>query len=528
MGNLSAKLNSRFAAITAAAVIALGILFPIMPIRAHAASLTVAPRVSFTFDDGLMSSYTQAAPTLAKYGYAGVLYTSTACIGSVNTCPAEPTHSYMTWNEVNGLKNTYGWEIAAHTVNHPLLASTDPASQPVALTPAQVAKELTDSRAAIKLNTGSEGVNFASPYGDWTPPVLANIAKYQASHRGFADSIDQDANGVIDHANVFPYSDYLLYDLQVQAGVTVAAVKSFIDQSVAANHWLVLTFHDIQPVASTNPDDYQYNTADLDAIAAYVKSKNAQVVTIEGGMVTNAGNLLPGASFDTPLSSVTTDMTSWSTDAPTTIKQDTANNGNYPSPQNSVSLTGTAAATHLYSPRVAVNPAKSYIIKNYLTVSAITVAAGHEVAFYVEEYDAAGNMLPILQYKKSETSVWTEYLNYEYKPSAPTVAMARMQIVVTANSGIKAIIDNVQMFANDGSTTTTPGTPVVVTPVTPPVTTTVKAGDVNSDGRIDALDLSSVLAHWNKAGAVRTDGDLSGDGKVDALDLSLILSNWGK
>jgi len=213
-----------------------------------------------------------------------------------------------------------------------------------------------------------------------------------------------------------------------------------------------------------------------------------------------------------------------STDAPATIKQDTGNNGNYPSPQNSVSLTGTAANTHLYSPRVAVDASKRYIIKNYLSVSAISVAAGHEVAFYVEEYDAAGNMLLPIQYKKSETSVWTEYLNYEYIPSSANVAQVRMQIVVTANSGVKAILDNVQLFATDGSTTTNPG------PVTPPVVippVTGKAGDINGDSKINAVDLSILLSNWNKS-AARDKGDLSGDGKVSAGDLSILLSNWGK
>jgi len=79
--------------------------------------------------------------------------------------------------------------------------------------------------------------------------------------------------------------------------------------------WLVLTFHNIKPVASTNPDDYEYNTADLDAIAAYVKASGMPVVTkTMEVLVTNAGNLLPNYSFDTALSTNTADTTSWSTD----------------------------------------------------------------------------------------------------------------------------------------------------------------------------------------------------------------------
>lgn len=194
-------------------------------------------------------------------------------------------------------------------------------------------------------------------------------------------------------------------------------------------------------------------------------------------------------------------------------------------------MNGSTAATHLFSPRVPVVATKSYIVKNYLNVVKMTVAAGHEIAFYIDEYDASGAYLgATARYMKSEVGnagnpagSWVESLNFTYTPTAGA-AFARLQIVDTANSGAQVYLDNIQMFANDGSTT---GTATVPPVVTPPVTTG-KAGDVNGDGRIDALDLSSVLAHWNKTGAVRTDGDLSGDSKVDALDLSLILSNWGK
>jgi peptidoglycan/xylan/chitin deacetylase (PgdA/CDA1 family) len=42
----------------------------ISPLSAHAAVTNITPqaKVSFTFDDGLASAITQAAPTLSKYG----------------------------------------------------------------------------------------------------------------------------------------------------------------------------------------------------------------------------------------------------------------------------------------------------------------------------------------------------------------------------------------------------------------------------------------------------------------------------
>ncbi|MBX4197355.1 polysaccharide deacetylase family protein, partial [Candidatus Saccharibacteria bacterium] len=437
-------------------------------------------------------------------------------------CGAEPAASYMTWAQISQLKNTYGWEIASHTVTHPLLASSDPSFQPSVLTPTQVDNELTTSKLSIGTNTGVTPTDFATPYGDWTPPVLAQIARVYASHRGFADNIDQNGDGVIDHGNTYPYNDYLLYDYQVQAGVTVAQVENIINQTKANNQWLILTFHDISPTASTNPDNYQYNTADLDAIAAYVKAQGIPVVNINGGLVTNVGNLLANSSFDAALSSNTADTTAWSTDSPTTIKQDSANNGNYPSPANSALLTGTAANTHLFSPRVAVDGTKTYVLKNYLNVTNMAVAAGHEIAFYIDEYDASGAYLgATARYMKSEvgnaanpTGAWVENLNFTYTPTA-TAKFARLQLVVTANSGAKVYLDNVQWFAEDGSTTGGQGA-------------VGKAGDVNGDGAINALDLSILLSHWNQAGATHATGDLSGDAAVNALDLSILLSNWGK
>lgn len=483
------------------------------------AALTPAARVSFTFDDALTSALTEAAPTLAKYGFTGTNYVATGCVGAVGTCGAEPSASYMNWSQINQLKNSYGWEIAAHTVSHSLLASSDPESQPAVLTPSQVLDELTNSKQALASN-GITATNFASPYGDWTPPVLAQIAQNYASHRGFADSIDQNADGVIEHGNTFPYNDYLIYDLPVQAGVTVAQVKSMIDQTKANNQWLVLTFHDIKPVASTNPDDYQYNTADLDQIAAYVKSLNMQVVNINGGLATNAGNLLANSSFDTAISNNIADTTVWSTDDPTNIKQDTGNHGNYPSPTNSVSLTGTTKNIELFSPQVPVVSTKTYVIKNYLNLTKIAVATGHEVDFYIDEYDANGTWLQA-QFKKAEvgnnanpTGAWVQYLNFEYKPTSANVTKARLQVVLTANSEVQAYLDNVQWFAEDGSTTGGLGGGS-------------RVGDINvpPDGLVNITDLSILLSHWGQSGV---SGNFDNNPIININDLSILLANWSK
>ena len=82
------------------------------PINPNVASA----RVTFTFDDGFDSMYSVAAPSLAKYGMAGVGYIVTSCVGMTtvpNTCHADENTPYMTWDQVTGLQNQFGWEIDA-------------------------------------------------------------------------------------------------------------------------------------------------------------------------------------------------------------------------------------------------------------------------------------------------------------------------------------------------------------------------------------------------------------------------------
>jgi hypothetical protein len=50
-------------------------------------------------------------------------------------------------------------------------------------------------------------------------------------------------------------------------------------------------------------------------------------------------------------------------------------------------------------------------------------------------------------------------------------------------------------------------------------------GDLNTDGKVDILDLSIMLSHWNTNNAT---SDINHDGNVTVLDLSALLSHWGQ
>lgn len=416
------------------------------PLMAKAATTSTtqnaspAAQISFTFDDGLQSAYTQAAPTLAKYGLTGTDAIITNCVGMTkvpNTCRANTDAPYMTWAQVQAMQNTYGWEISSHTVDHDCLATsaaTDPSDcQKNLLTQAQVDAELANSKTALASH-GINATDFMPPYGDYNTMVLAQIAKYYATMRQFAN-----AGG---NTNVWPYSDYYLWDYIVQEGTTpVSAVETAINNAIANKQWLILTFHDIQPTPSTNPDDYQYGTSELAQIAQYVQSKEqaSQIksVHVSQGLVTSSTNLLTNGNFAAGIAD------GWTTDNATDVKANSSNNGSYPNATYSVKVTtpSTGANVHLFSPKVPVNAGTTYMFKNFLNLQSETSGT---VGYYVDEYDANGNWISG-QYLKQETGPFVEDMNFTYKPTSANVSYASLQIIANGKS-MTAYLANSQMF----------------------------------------------------------------------------------
>jgi peptidoglycan/xylan/chitin deacetylase (PgdA/CDA1 family) len=415
-----------------------------LPHTAHAAVTNPAPaaHVSFTFDDSLQSAYTNAEPILAKYGLTGTDYVITNCVGMTttpNTCNANQSTPYMTWSQVQSLQNTDGWEIGSHTVDHDCLASsaqTDPSdcANPAPLTTAQIDTELSSSKSTLAAN-GINATDFAPPYGDYNNNVIAQIAKYYATMRQFKNAAN--------NANVWPYSDYYLQDFTVlESTDPVSSVEAAINNAITNNQWLVLTFHDIEPTPSSNPDNYQYGTAELSQIAAYVQSKESagliQPEHVSQGLVTSNTNLLPNGNFSSGISG------GWTTDNSADVVADTGSNGSYPNSTYAVKVStpSSGANVHLFSPKVAVDPNTTYMFKNFLNTQSITSGA---VAYYVDEYDANGNWISG-QYLKQETSPFVEDMNFSYKPSSPNVSKASLQVIANGD-GINAYLANSQMFA---------------------------------------------------------------------------------
>lgn len=59
----------------------------------------------------------------------------------------------------------------------------------------------------------------------------------------------------------------------------------------------------------------------------------------------------------------------------------------------------------------------------------------------------------------------------------------------------------------------------------PSPTTTPGSGDFNSDGKVDMVDLNTLMLNWGQTGS-NVSGDLNHDGKVNLLDFNALMINW--
>ncbi len=496
-----------------------GIISPVIAHAATAAAQNVA-KVSFTFDDGL-SSATLAQQTLSAYGYTGTDYIITNCVGMTtapNTCAADPNDTYMTYDQITALKAA-GWEIGSHTESHPLTAAADNPS----LTDQQLDAELATSQLILNAK-GFNAIDYASPYGDYDNRSLAVSSKYYNSHRAFQDYVQPTtAQDTVTPTfpyysprNVYPYNNALLPVEEVQGNIPVATVEKYVDTAIANNQWLILVFHKIVPTGASKLEaDYQYNATDLATIAAYVKSKSLPVVNIEDGTATGT-DLMTNSGFNDGIAD------GWTTDSTTIIadKQTSsfAGHGSYDGtatgPWNSVAINAPTVQSHLFSPQIAVTAGTTYTAKNFVNVTSTTGG----VNFWVDSYNAAGTIVSSQRAlgpngTTAANAVQVGNVNFTFTPAA---GVTKVRVYADIAPGTTGYIDNMQVLSPDGATV----------PVTPPSTTS--NGDINGDGKVDALDLSTLLTNWNKTGATAAQGDLNGDTKVDALDLSTLLTNWSK
>src|SRR5690606_15784279 len=99
--------------------------------------------------------------------------------------------------------------------------------------------------------------------------------------------------------------------------------------------------------------------------------------------------------------------------------------------------------------------------------------------------------------------------NFAYTPTSANVAAARVQIVITGNSGITGYMDNIEMFSPVAGAEDP--TPTIL-------------GDLNSDGMVNDDDAAVLFTNWGQAadGSTTVLGDINHDGTVNDDDAAVL------
>lgn len=132
-----------------------------------------------------------------------------------------------------------------------------------------------------------------------------------------------------------------------------------------------------------------------------------------------------------------------------------------------------------------------------------------QVADWVKQAQATNTWLVIVYHSVDPTGSNGSIYNV-----TPTQLDAQLSAIKTSGVAVETMAQAFAEVESQLGTTTPPSPPATI------------PGDVNGDGTVDALDLSTLLSNWGKTGATAAQGDLNGDGTVDALDLSTLLTNW--
>ena len=114
--------------------------------------------VALTFDDGLVNQYQYAFPLLKKYGMTATFYIYTNPINRGNK-------RYLSWDEVREMSTT-GMTIGSHSLSHPLFKNS---------TPADIKKEISESKKVIEDNIKKPVTDFAQPFGYTSPEIETDI-----------------------------------------------------------------------------------------------------------------------------------------------------------------------------------------------------------------------------------------------------------------------------------------------------------------------------------------------------------------
>lgn len=206
--------------------------------------------VTLMFDDGEITTYSEAKPILDNYNFVGS--------ASIITEMVEED-GFMNWTQLKELQEN-GWEIVSHGITHSDLTS---------LSKAKMIRELSLSKRTLE-RQGLQVYNFALPYGTYNSYIIERAARYYSSVRAYEQG-----------DNPYGISPYEVKVKGILNSTTVGEVASWIQQALDNNRWVVIVFHKI----TEQGDDAYYTTPETFAqMIEVIANSNINIVTYNQGL----------------------------------------------------------------------------------------------------------------------------------------------------------------------------------------------------------------------------------------------------
>lgn len=235
--------------------------------------------VSFTFDDGRLTQFTQARAKLSQYRFPASAYIIRETIGANPVAPfvlpGVPSPYYMNTEQLDELQMYHGWEIGAHADT---LAVHNLPNSFVDVSGPQVDAELQGIRSWL-LAHGYRGDTLALPKGKHNQTIYDLVRKYFQCTRGTYSS--STGLGWLKHETWPPTDRNKLVCFYVMGTTTLAQMEAAVDSAFANKEWLIFVFHDLVAVPDTvNTNTTQAKLADFNSLVDYIATKGIPVRTI--------------------------------------------------------------------------------------------------------------------------------------------------------------------------------------------------------------------------------------------------------
>ena len=201
--------------------------------------------VSFCFDDGWESAYTNGARIMDEYGYVGTHYIIPDELGTPN---------HMTQEMVDDLHDR-GWAIGGHN-----------GSNLLNMTPEQAEAAVKSTHDYLAEHNYRGRQHYAYPNGGNNDAIRKIVQKYFATGRTI-----NPLGGSTNYVSEYRISAFSLYQ-----GIERSMIWEAIDAAVANNEWVILNFHRIGDMV----DEIAWSEAEFRQVLDYVRDSGVRVTQI--------------------------------------------------------------------------------------------------------------------------------------------------------------------------------------------------------------------------------------------------------